>query len=440
MTPKDPAGIIAASPMSRFQIVAVSLCVFLFALDGFDILAISFAAPGISEEWDISRSALGVVLSMELIGMAIGSLTLGGLADRIGRRPTALICLAIMTSGMFLASLADSVTSLSAFRFYTGLGIGGILAAINALAAEYANERRRAMAVSFMAAGYPIGAIVGGAISAVLLTQFDWRSIFVFGGLVNLMVIPLVWAFLPESVAFLSHKRPRRAHERINAILKRMGHRPVETLGPAPEGPRKPSLARLFRPDLARLTILLTLAYFAHIMTFYFFLKWIPKLVADMGFAASLAGGVLVWASVGGAVGGFLLGLLTQRFGLRPLTIAAMLAAVVGVVVFGSGQPDLVWLSTVAAIVGFFTNAAIVGMYAVFAQTFPTEARAGGTGFVIGVGRGGAALGPILAGVLFDAGVGLQGVAIAMAAGSAIGALALLVLPRASALNAPRAT
>jgi len=174
--------------------------------------------------------------------------------------------------------------------------------------------------------------------------------------------------------------------------------------------------------------MLLTLAYFAHLMTFYFILKWIPKIVVDMGFAPSAAGGVLVWANVGGLIGALVLSFLTQRVGVRPLVIVAMLLAAVMVTVFGQGQADLSHLSIVAAVAGMCTNAAIVGLYAIVAQSYPTAVRAGGTGFIIGVGRGGAALGPIVAGFLFTRGGGLPSVAMVMALGSLLAAGAILAL------------
>src|SRR3712207_1113691 len=129
------------------QVLVVGMCILLNALDGFDVLSISFASPGIAAEWGIDRAALGLVLSMELIGMAVGSVVIGNLADRIGRRPTILGCLTAMAIGMGLAATADNVTTLSLYRLITGLGIGGMLAAINAMTAEFANAKRRNLAV-----------------------------------------------------------------------------------------------------------------------------------------------------------------------------------------------------------------------------------------------------------------------------------------------------
>lgn len=424
----DPREVIDRAPMSRFQWGIVATMIGLNALDGFDVLSISFASPGIVADWGIDRGALGLVLSMELIGMAVGSLFLGGVADRIGRRATILSCLGLMTIGMLGAATASSVEILSAWRVLTGLGIGGMLAATNAAVAEAANAKHRSLAVVLMAAGYPVGTIVGGSISAVLLSHYDWRAVFVFGAICSTLFIPLVLWRAPESVAFLMHKRPPNALARINATLARMGHPPIDALPEASTAPRKAPLVDLFSPTLLRGTVLLTLAYLMHIMTFYFILKWIPKIVTDMGFAAPQAAGVLVWASIGGALGSLVLGLLTGKVRLVALTIAAMLASTVLVAIFGRSQSDLAALSAVAAIAGFATNAGVVGLYALIAQSFPTRVRATATGFVIGVGRGGSALAPALAGFLFLAGYGLQTVAILMGLGSIIAAIALFAM------------
>jgi benzoate transport len=424
----DPRETLSASPMSTMQIVAVAITIGLNALDGFDVLSISFASPGIAAEWGIERGALGIVLSMELIGMAIGSLFLGGLADKIGRRPTMLGCLVLMTVGMFMATTVSNLIELSAWRVLTGLGIGGLLAAINAVAAEYSNHKRRHLSVALMAIGYPIGAVIGGTIAAQLLKGSDWRSVFYFGASVTAVFIPLVLLFVPESVHWLTRKQPEGALEKINRTLARMGHSALTSLPAISAEVRKRSVSDIFAPGLLPTTLLVAATYFFHIITFYYILKWVPKIVVDMGFAASSAAGVLVWTNVGGALGGALLGILTIRFGVKGLTIGAMVLSTVMVILFGRTPPDLQKLSLICACAGFFTNAAIVGMYAIFAQAFPTHVRASGTGFGIGIGRGGSVLAPIIAGFLFQGGYGLQGVSMVMALGSLVAAGVLMML------------
>jgi benzoate transport len=415
-------------------VIAVAITIGLNALDGFDVLAISFASPGIAAEWGIDRAGLGLVLAMELIGMALGSIFLGGFTDRIGRRPMILLCLLVMSSGMLIASMTASVAGLSICRVYTGLGIGGMLAATNATAAEYSNARSRSLSVSLMAIGYPLGAVLGGLVVAQLLQENGWRSVFHFGAIVTATFIPLVWFLLPETVPFLCQKRSAGALDKVNRSLVRMGHPPVAAL-PLPTGAAEEerSLADIFRPGLGRTTLLLTFAYFMHIATFYFILKWVPKIVVDMGFAPSAAAGVLVWANIGGAVGGAMLGLLSRRIPLRALAVGVLLVSTAGVSWFGGGQADLTELSIVVAAAGFFTNAGVVALYGLLAEAFPTHVRATGIGFAIGFGRGGAAISPIIAGFLFEAGIGLQGVAIGMGMGATVAALAIMLLPRRGA-------
>lgn len=427
-TGMDPRQILAEQPMRRMQVLAVVLCILLNALDGFDVLAISFASPGIAAEWGIDRAALGFVLSMELIGMAAGSVLLGNLADRIGRRPTIIGCLLVMAGGMALVPLAADVTMLSIIRLGTGIGIGGMLACTNAMVAEFSNTKNRALAVAMMAAGYPLGAVVGGTIASHLLAIGGWRDVFLFGAIITASFLPLVWFLLPESIGFLATRGGPTALDRINATLRRMGHATVAALPASSAGEPKASIAQLFSPVLARTTMLLTVAYFAHIMTFYFILKWIPKIVVDMGYAPSAAGGVLVWANVGGLLGALLLSLLTWRISIRTLVIGALILSTAMVILFGQGQGSIAHLSLIAAIAGFCTNAGVVGLYALIAQAFPTRVRAGGTGFVIGIGRGGAALGPIVAGLMFAGGSSLALVAVTMALGSLAGAAALTML------------
>ena len=429
MTGRDPKSIIDDGAMRSAQWLAVLVTVGLNALDGFDVLSISFASPGIARDWGIDKATLGWVLSMELFGMAAGSLLLGGVADKVGRRPTILGCLIAMAAGMFGAAHAHGVADLLPWRLLTGLGIGGTLAAINAAAAELSSRRWRSFAMALMVIGYPLGGVIGGLMVQRLLASGGWRSVFVAGGWATAAFLPLVWWLVPESVAFLDRRRAPGALEQINRILARFGHAAASTLSaPHPQGERR-SLADIFKPALLATTVLVTFAYFAHITSFYFIVKWVPKIVVDMGFAPQAAAGVLTWVSLGGAIGGAIFGLIATRIGLRPLTVITLLAGSLMIAWFGRGAPDLDSLKSTLAVTGLFTNAAIAGFYLLFARVFPTHVRATGTGFAIGVGRGGAVLAPIMAGYLLNAGLALKIVASIMAGGSLLAAVALLALP-----------
>jgi benzoate transport len=423
----DPRSIIELGPMRAWQWLAVLVTVGLNAIDGFDVLSISFASPGIARSWGIDKASLGWVLSTELIGMALGSVVLGSVADRLGRRPLILGCLVAMVAGMSGAAGAGAVPTLVLFRFLTGLGIGGMLAAINALAAELANRRWRSFAMALMVIGYPLGGVLGGLAVQRILAHGDWRDIFRFGAWATAAFLPIVWWLAPESVEFLERRRPAEALARINRILARFGHPPVGALGAAAAATRR-SLADIFRPQLLATTLLVTVAYFAHITTFYFLLKWVPKIVVDLGYEPRAAAGVLTWMNVGGATGGALFGLIAARVGLKRLTIVTLLGAVVMTIRFGHGAVGLGSLTAIVALAGLCNNSAIVGLYALFATVFPTHVRATGTGFAIGIGRGGAALAPVVAGYLLQAGLGLQRVALVMAMGSLVAAVVLLKL------------
>jgi benzoate transport len=428
-TYNDPRELLSHAPMGAFQIMAVAICVFLNGLDGFDIQSISFAAPGITADWGINRAELGIVLSMELFGMAVGSVLFGGMADKSGRRPTILLCLVLMTVGMYAASLVASISQLLIARFVTGLGIGGMLATTNPMAAEFSNQKNRSLAVIFMATGYPLGAIIGGSVSTVLLQTSDWRAIFEFGAAITAVFLLVVYFFLPESIEYLSSKQPENALDKINRILKKMGHAAVNQLPSKIEEAQKAiSYQVLFNDKFRALTLLLVIGYFMHIMTFYYILKWIPTIVVDMGYEPALAGTVLVWANVGGAIGALLLGITTTKYNLRKMMIGVLIVAFVMVSVFGFERETISDLAMIAAVTGFFTNGGVVGFYALIADAFPADIRGSGTGVVIGIGRGGAALGPVIAGLLFVAGFNLLAVSIVMGAGAAVAAIAIYFL------------
>jgi MFS family permease len=332
-----------------------------------------------------------------------------------------------MVAGMFGAAGAAAVPTLMLFRFLTGLGIGGMLASINALAAELSSRRWRSVAMALMVIGYPVGGVLGGLAVQVILAHGSWRDIFVFGAWATAAFLPIVWWLAPESVEFLERRRPPGALERINRILARFGHAPATALAAATTATRQ-SLADIFRPQLLLTTLIVTVAYFAHMTSFYFLLKWVPKIIVDLGYEPRAAAGVLTWLNVGGATGGAIFGLIAVRVGLKRLTIVTLLGTVVMIIRFGHGAAGLDALTAIVAIAGLFNNAAIVGLYSLFAAVFPTHVRATGTGFAIGVGRGGAVLAPVLAGYMLQAGLGLQLVALAMAMGSLMAAAVLLKL------------
>jgi len=428
----NPINVINETPMGARQWLVVVLMVLLNALDGFDVLSSAFAAPGISAEWGIDRAALGIVLSAELVGMGFGSVLLGGVADKFGRKYTMVACLVLMAIGMYLAGTAQAVTPMVAFRFLTGIGIGGMLAATNAVTAESTSNAGRRTAIAAYVAGYPLGAVIGGfAASTWLLEAYGWRGVFDFGAIVTAALIPVVILLVPETAAYRASKQDLAG---VNKTLKAFGKPEIGELPPPVADAAKPKITDILaNPQLRPVTLLLAFGYMFHTITFYYILKFAVQIVADYppGYSPPDAASVLTWANVGGMFGSFLFGFVMARFGIRWPTVIALAIGAGAVAAFGLGRETLDGWQWATIMTGFFTNAAISGYYAAYSRGFPAYARATGTGFVLGVGRLGAAGSPIIAGALFTwlGNDELLTVSIIMAMGSVISLILFLMLP-----------
>lgn len=429
---QTPRELIEQTPMGVRQWIVVVLMVLLNALDGFDVLSSAFAAPGITADWGIARPALGVVLSAELLGMGFGSVLLGGAADRYGRKSTMLVCLVLMAIGMYLASVATAVQPMVAYRFLTGIGIGGMLTTTNAVVAESTNSRWRSVAIAVYVAGYPLGAIIGGiAASEWLLPSYSWHAVFVFGAVVTAVLIPIILVLVPETAAYLVTKRNLAG---VNRTLVAFGKPVVSNLPMIVTGTARPRVTDILsNPRLRPVTLLLAFGYTFHCITFYYILKFGVQIVSDYppGYPPAQAATVLTYANIGGFLGSALFGFVMARLGVRWPTALMLLIGALMVAWFGTGRDTLNAWQMATMIAGFFTNAAISGYYAAFARGFPAYARATGTGFALGVGRLGAAGSPLLAGTLFGwlGDDQLLTVSIIMALGSVVSLVLFLMLP-----------
>ncbi len=429
---QTPREVIEQTPMGPRQWIVVVLMVLLNALDGFDVLSSAFAAPGITADWGIARPALGVVLSAELLGMGFGSVLLGGAADRYGRKFTMIACLVVMAIGMYLASIAAAVQPMVAYRFLTGIGIGGMLTTTNAVVAESTNSRWRSVAIAVYVAGYPLGAIIGGiAASEWLLPTYSWHAVFLFGAAVTAVLIPVILMLVPETAAYLATKHNLAG---VNRTLAAFGKPAISDLPVIVAGTVKPRVTDILSsPKLRPVTLLLSFGYTFHCITFYYILKFGVQIVSDYppGYPPAQAATVLTYANIGGFMGSALFGFVMARLGVRWPTALMLLIGAMMVVYFGTGRDTLPAWQMATMVAGFFTNAAISGFYAAFARGFPAYARATGTGFALGVGRLGAAGSPLLAGTLFGwlGDDQLLTVSIIMAMGSIVSLALFLMLP-----------
>ncbi len=428
-TPMSPLETLHHEPMGAGQWYVVAICIGILALDGYDVLSIAFAAPGMSAEWGISKATLGVVLSLELMGMALGSILMGTLADSRGRRPTLLLGLVILTVGMLIAGVAPNVFVLGAARVFTGIGIGGLLAAATATSSDFCNDKNRALAVVLVAGGFAFGVYLGATFLAPLLKQFDWRATFHLGAAFSLTFIPLVYYFVPESISFIERKRPEDALARIQNIMRRLGHTVPESLPPQEmRTVESIGFTALFKSGLAPITGILLFAYLGNIGTYYYFVKWIPTIVSDIGYSSSEATTVLGVVSLGGVIGSIGLGVISRFLPIRPLMALCLILAAIGVALFPYFTETLQSMKFIGFFTGLFIFAAISGFFGLFAISYPSSLLGSGSGLVLGIGRGGAVLGPMIPGFLFAAGVMLESIAIIMAAGSFLAGVAVLFL------------
>lgn len=296
--------------------------------------------------------------------------------------------------------------SIAILRVITGLGVGGILACSNVIASEYASQRWRGLAVSLQSTGYALGATIGGTIAVWLLSQYGWRSVFLFGGCATLAIVPLVLWRLPESLDFLLARRPANALERLNLAVAKLGLPRLAKLPAAPlqQEVQRSGLMQLFSPELRRPTILVWLSFFLVMFGFYFVMSWTPKLLVSAGLSAQqgITGGVLL--SVGGIFGAALIGGLSSRWPLaRVLSLFMLVTAGLLVLFVGSASSVMAALG-LGLLIGLFSNGCVAGLYALSPVVYDASVRATGVGWGIGIGRIGAIVSPVAAGFLLDAG------------------------------------
>ena len=395
---------INSSRMSPYQWAIIGMCVLLNALDGFDVLAMAFTANGVTKEFGLTGSELGVLLSAGLIGMAIGSLCLAPLADIIGRRPMIIASVGAAGAGMLLAATAGNMAQLGIWRFLTGLGVGCILACTNVIASEYSSKQRRGLSISIYTAGYSIGATLGGAAAVYLQSQYGWRSVFVFGGIITLSILVVLLFLLPESVDFLVTKRPRNVLDRLNRIARKTGHPEVTALPDvqAVSKSKTNPISDLLSPTNRRSTLLLWVAFFTTMFGFYFINSWTPRLLVTAGMTESqgITGGLML--TLGGIFGAVLYGVLATKWNSKIVLVGFTVLSAVMMVVFISSASVIVLALGAGVLVGMLINGCIAGLYTLAPSLYPASVRSTGVGWGIGIGRIGAIIAPLITGALLD--------------------------------------
>ncbi len=415
--------------MHNLQIGTVGLCLLINLIDGFDVLAMAFSASSIGAQWQMSPTELGLLFSSGLAGMTISSLLLAPIADYSGRRVAILIFLLVISIAMAASARAESVGELASWRFVTGLGVGGLLPAINTMAAEFASRKRQELAVSIMQAGFPLGASFGGIAAFFLIEAHGWQSVFWVGAGLSSAMMVLIWWKLPESIEFLFTRKTPDALMRINTLLARLALPSISNLDNHRSIRRQVGFAVLTsRAMLVRL-IPLCVSFLCVMACFYFVSAWTPKLLTDAGFTVTLgiSGGIIL--NVCGAIGGVVLAWAVPGPRIRLLTIGYVMASAVAMAIYGF-MSNLTPLLIMAGVLGFFLVGAMIGLYSLTPALFPASARATATGLAIGMGRCGAMAGPVASGFLIEQGQSTASLYLAFTLPLVVAAAALFVLHR----------
>jgi len=414
---------------SGFQWGIFALCFLIVLLDGFDTAAIGFIAPSLLKEWGLSRAALAPVLSAALFGLAAGGLIAGPVADRFGRKKVLVIAVALFGIPCVWSAFSPDLLHLTVLRFVTGLGLGAAMPNAVTLMSEYCPDQRRATLTNAMFCGFPLGAALGGFLAAWMIPQWGWRSVLLLGGGVPVVLAVVMSFYLPESVRYLvANKLPvdriRRALSRISASAI---HAPsfflTEKAGSKVAGNGVKVI--LSRPFIVG-TLMLWLTYFMGLVIFYSLINWMPILFKDAGLDARSATLAASLFPLGG-VGAIVLGWMMDRF--NPNRVIALCFALTAVSIYAIGLSagSVALLMVVVFVAGTLMNTAQSSLPALAAAFYPTQGRATGVAWMMGVGRFGGIAGSFFVAELARRQVGFAVIFASVAAAGLIAAVALLV-------------
>jgi AAHS family 4-hydroxybenzoate transporter-like MFS transporter len=363
-------------PIGRQQWLVAITCGLIVFVDGFDAQAMGYVAPALSQALHIPRGVLGPVISSGLVGMMIGALVSGALADRIGRRPVLIGCALVFGIGSLLTATAQSVESLVIFRALTGLGMGGAMPNAIALTSEHMPARRRGTSVTTMICGFSLGAAVGGFVAASIIPRFGWQSVFVAGGLSPIVIAIAAFKWLPDSAR-------------------------ATTATTFP-------VTRLFTEDRAIPTLLIWVVYFMNLLNLYFLNSWLPTIISDAGVPVATAIRLTALFQVGGIGGALVLGVVLDRYFSFWVLAGCYLWAAIAVFFIGASGASTITLGVTIAAAGLGIIGGQNGGHAVTAGFYPNEIRSTGVGWALGIGRIGSITGPVLGGWLLAQGTAVE--------------------------------
>ncbi|MGI4717316.1 MAG: MFS transporter [Janthinobacterium lividum] len=397
--------IISSTKLSGYQISVLVLCFIIVAIDGFDTASIGYIAPALRQEWGLTPAQLGPAFGAGLFGLMIGAFLMGPIADRIGRKAAILMSMFVFGVGTLVSALSTSLEMLTALRFLIGIGLGGAMPICIALTSEFSPQKQRVFLVTLSFCGFTAGFALGGELSAQIIASYGWRGVLVLGGVAPLVLMPFLWAMLPESVRYLA-LRPARA-EALHKIVAKIagddrwrGHTIVA--GDAPVKQKSPA-SQLFAGGFAQRTLLIWVAYFCSLFVFYLLSSWLPTIMKDAGYSIPTAARIGAMVPLGGTIGAVLLARMMDRFNPCAVLSGSYLASGLALASLGHVIHSPILLGFAAFWVGFGVVGAQTGMNAFVAGLYPTTARATGIAWALAVGRVGSILGSMIGGAMMMA-------------------------------------
>ncbi len=420
--------------VGAFQIRVLVLCALAAMLNGFAAQMIGYVAPSLKREMHLDPAALTRIFAWGLVGLMLGALTLGPVADRFGRKPVIVICTLFFGLLTLATPLAHSADGLAILRFLASMGFGGVMPNAIALTAEYAPHRRRGTMVTIMFCGFPIGATIAGFAAVPILPVYGWRGVFVLAGVMPLVLVPVLALLLPESIRHLVIHGKETA--RVRQLLARVSPQLVfaSDTNFVVREERAPGLpvVHLFRQGRALPTVLLWTGFFMSLVDIYLLSSWLPTVFHDAGITLSLSVIATAVFQGGGVVASLALGSFVDRFGAyRVLTITYFLGAV-SVALLGYSHSIVPIMSCT-----FFAGAGILGgqtgANALAASFYPTYIRSTGVGWALGIGRIGSIVGPVLGGIMLSLHWPLTTIFMAAAIPSLVGSGAIFLMGRTQA-------
>jgi len=429
----DVQAFIDRHPFSPFQWFVFALCFCIVLLDGFDTAAIGYVAPSLLKEWGIAKPALGPVLSAALFGLAAGALSAGPLADRLGRKKVLVGSVFVLGLFTLLSAQAANLEQLTVLRFITGVGLGAAMPNAVTLMSEFCPSSRRALLTNAMFCGFPLGAALGGFLAAWMIPQWGWRSVFELGGIVPLLMVLLLVLVLPESVRYMVAKSQPR--ERIAAALARIhaSARDIATFHQSEtrqEVAGKQGLGVVLSPAYRTGSLMLWLAYFMGLVIFYGVINWMPVLFKEGGIDPKVAMQISALFPLGG-IGAVFCGWLMDRFNADRIIAIGFALTALSIYAIGQSVGDVGLLMVVVFVAGTVMNTAQSSLPALAAAFYPTQGRATGVSWMLGIGRFGGIAGSFLVAELARRQLGFEQVFLVLAIPGVIAAVALFIKQRA---------